>query len=111
MKPIVVKADESLELCGNVILCKQDVCNEFNLNDLQKLSILTTDQGPVSDDVAMALFINDAIIVLPSEHSCYREFYDSLSERTDYDYGKVIEAMSCAENAEFIVWEKREEVD
>ena len=106
MTTIVVKSDESLKLCGNVIIHKQDTRNEFELNDLQKLSILTTDQGPVSDDVAMALFVNDDVIVLPSEHACYQEFYDSLSKRINYDYGKVIEAMSCAKNAEFIVWEK-----
>jgi len=73
---------------------------------LQKISILTNDRGPAFDDVALALFFSEVIIVLPSKHDCYSKMYDDISRNLALNYQSVIDAMSCAENAEFVIWTK-----
>ena len=103
-----IKPNELLILSNKVITLKDENSKEsnFNIDFLQKISILTTDQGPFFDDVALALFFEETALILPSEHCCYKNVYAGFSECLSLNYDAVIKAMSCAENAEFIVWTK-----
>jgi hypothetical protein len=69
--------------------------------------ILTTDQGPIVDDIALAITIEDIVFVIPSENKLYEKFlFDGISKKIIIDFQKVIEASSCSENAEFIIYNK-----
>ena len=103
MSIITIKTNESLKLTDNVVIHNNK--EKYHPENLQKISILTRDTSPfIADDVALALFFTNATLVLPSEHFCYQEIYDSLSASLPLDYAKIIKAMSCTENAEFIIW-------
>ena len=103
MELTVVKPDE--------ILLYSDYEFEYNtqtytMKSLYKVSVLTTDEGPFVDDVALALFFTDIIIAIPSEHPDYQNTYDQLSKTLKFNYEEYIKAMSCSDNAEFVLWEK-----
>ena len=99
----IVQEKERLAFSNNAIIYN-DV--DLLLTWLQKISIFTTDQGPVFDDVALAFYFNEMILMLPSEHHSYEKIYDAISDSLVLDYENVIKAMSCVENAEFTIWTK-----
>ena len=91
----------------NIIFSIKEKQTTFRLTQLTKLSIITTDQGPFIDDVFLALFINDIIIFLPSEHTQYENtLFDELGNIFELDYQKIIRASSFTQNAEFIIYQK-----
>lgn len=79
---------------------------EIDWENLQKISILTNDQGPFLPDAAIALFFEDSVWIIDCEHKSYREIYDLVTERFPVDFPKIIDAMKCLENEEFVLWEK-----
>jgi hypothetical protein len=102
-----VKYNEKLSFSDGVFTYEKDHLNNiyFDIKNLQKISIITTDEGPFFDDVGLALFFIDTILVLPSEHSCYKKMlFNSFSDVLTINYENVIKASTCAENAEFILW-------
>ena len=79
----------------------------YRTSDVVKISILTTDQGPFVDDVALLIAMKDCSFILPSEHPLYEKFlFDDMSGKIPIDFHKIIEASSCAENAEFVLYTK-----
>ena len=80
----------------------------FKIDDINKLAILTTDRGPFEDDVALTISTKENIFVIPSEHPLYENFlFDEISKKIVIDYQKIIDASSCTENAEFILFLKQ----
>ena len=78
----------------------------FSIADLKKLSITTTDQGPFIDDVFLTFYCcPETVFLLPSTHPDYSAAYEALSQSFSLDYEKYMEAMTCTENAEFIIWQ------
>ena len=108
MEHITIKPDEKLIFDTNKFLHKISFLksSKYKASDLIKISILTSDQGPALDDVALALFFGSSIVFVPSEHKSYRNLYVKISKNFKVDYQKVIDAMSCTDNAEFILWSK-----
>jgi hypothetical protein len=79
----------------------------FKIVEISKIAILTSDQGPFVDDVALAVTIEDRVFVIPSENKLYEKFlFDGISKKITIDFQKVMEASSCTENAEFIIYHK-----
>lgn len=103
-----IKPTEKLYIKKDMLITQANLFSKksYGIHQLTKLSIFTSDQGPFLDDVAMVMFFEGDIIVLPSEHKCYKMIYDELSKVVSFDYEAVIKAMSSTENAEFILWRK-----
>lgn len=73
--------------------------------DLQKISIVTTSQGPISPDVYWLFEYSSDITIIPSE----QQDSDLLVEAQrlpDFDNETFIKAMSSAEDNIFVCWEK-----
>ncbi|MDR1070596.1 MAG: hypothetical protein LBL37_07445 [Gracilibacteraceae bacterium] len=81
---------------------------ETDCAGMKSISIITTDQGPLLDDMALWLALPEIDLVVPSEHAGYMDLIDSLAADFAVDYAKVIEASACAAQARFILWEKKE---
>lgn len=79
---------------------------EIDWANLQKISILTNDQGPALPDVALGLFFDDVVWILGCDHENYREMYDVVTEKFPVDFLKIIDAMKSTGNEEFVLWEK-----
>lgn len=78
---------------------------KFALSEINKVSVLTTDKGPFEDDVALAIFFNREVYILKSEHPMYSGFvFDELGKVVSLDYQEIINASTCTENAEFILY-------
>ena len=79
----------------------------FKIDEILKIAILTSDQGPFVDDVVLAITIEGSVFLIPSENKLYEKFlFDEISKKITIDFQKVMEASSCTENAEFIIYKK-----
>ena len=87
------------EIGGKVLNCA--------VSEIIRISILTTDQGPFVDDVALAIAFDESIFVIPSQHCLYDKFlFDEISKQITIDFQGVIDASSCTDNAEFILYSR-----
>ena len=76
--------------------------------DLVEVEIVTTDEGPFVDDVFFLLVGTDGSgCCVPQGAPGSEPLLDRLQRLPDFDNGKVIEAMGCAENGRFVCWRKR----
>jgi hypothetical protein len=76
-------------------------------DDLVKVEIMTTDQGPMFDDVFWVLYgRNNTGCVIPMGAKGERKLIDRLQKLPSFDNEAMIAAMSSANNARFLCWEK-----
>ena len=108
MNTTTIQPDESLSFSNGVFEYEKGAHDktDFSIDTLKEIAIITTDKGPLLDDVALAFFFQETVLILPSEHKCYKQVYNAISDSMPLDYEKVIKAMSCAENAVFSIWKK-----
>jgi hypothetical protein len=75
--------------------------------DLQEVSILTTDEGPMADDVIWMLHgKNNNGCAVPSETEGMEELLPRLQELPGFDNEAVFMAMGSTNNAIFICWKR-----
>lgn len=80
----------------------------FDVSEIDKVSIFTTDKGPLIDDVALAVFFDANMFLLPSEHPQYQPFlFDNIYKMLEVNYDEVIKSTTCVDNAEFVIYEKK----
>ena len=73
--------------------------------DLVEVGILTTDEGPVVDDVFWMLMGKDGGgCCVPSEANGMEELLDRLQELPNFDNEAVIQAMGSTSNNNFVCW-------
>ena len=103
-----LKNNDAVEISADEIKMNIDgeaVC--FKIAEILKIAILTSNQGPFVDDVALAITIEDRVFVILSENKLFEKFlFDGISKKITIDFQKVMEASSCTENAEFIIYHK-----
>lgn len=76
-----------------------------DLNDLQSIHIVTTDEGPFLDDVFWVLEDNNKrCLIVENQRSADIDLMRKL-DRPNFDYGAVVAAMGSADNASFLVWQ------
>lgn len=74
---------------------------------LSKIKIITTDEGPIVDDVFWMLIQDEKNgCVIPSEYSEIDKLISYVQKLDGFNNSKMIESMTSTENKEFIVWEK-----
>jgi hypothetical protein len=108
MNTIALNHVDRISADGDYISVQSEKGNyEVSIIDVEKLSILTTDQGPFLDDVFLLIKTKELVIVLPSEHTDYGTFlFDAIGKKIALDYKKIIEASTCAINQEFVLYSK-----
>jgi hypothetical protein len=76
-------------------------------NNLQEVGILTTDDGPMGDDVFwMLLGTEGAGCAIPSETEGMQKLLTRLQQLEEFDNDAVIEAMGSTSNAKFVCWKR-----
>lgn len=87
-------------------------CHRGNLiesvtwDDLQRVKILTTDQGPFIEDVFYVLFGTEDGCVVPHGAAESTDLLGRLQALPGFDNEAVVDAMTCVENNEFECWER-----
>lgn len=79
---------------------------EVAWEELTKIEIQTTDQGPFVEDVFWILHGNDRGCVIPQGATNNEALLSRLQEIPGFNNEILIEAMGCTDNAGFLIWEK-----
>lgn len=82
--------------------------NEHNCNfeDINSISFVTTDEGPMLNDLFLVLKEEKSNCIIPSDADGYDEIYERVTQFEGFDFAKTIEAMKLTDNNEFVCWEK-----
>lgn len=78
-------------------------------DEVLKIGILTTDQGPFEDDLLWMFFYRDQdhVLAVPaSALDAAPDFFDHLKRFPGLDYDKITEASSSTDFAKFVLWRK-----
>ena len=64
----------------------------YGLPSVKKIVLLTTDLGPMHDDMALVIDVgNNDVIYIMSEHKCFTPFlFDQIGKALPVDYQKII---------------------
>ncbi len=119
-KPAKDPGNEKLEPeCTFVVTIEGDeVCHfrpdgteeSFLWSDLEKIHVLTTDDGPWAPDVFWVFHASgDTGAVIPQGATGEKELLDKMLAQPGFNSEKFTGAMSSTSNAVFEVWEKPEE--
>lgn len=107
---ICINTDEdSLSLTDHKIYAIADSREYvYDLDSVEKIVIITTDQGPFYDDMGLAIDVgNNTVIFIMSDHRCYKDFlFDQIGKALPIDYQKIIEASACTDNNIFEIYTK-----
>ena len=82
-------------------------CESIQWDRLVKVEIMTTDDGPFSEDVFWVLREPDRGCVIPSGIPEAEVLTEKLQALPGFDNQAMISAMGSTENARFVVWQKR----
>ena len=108
---IKVQLEDSLNLIDDKVIAmvnNQEIV--YPVETVKKMVILTTDMGPIYDDMCLAIDVgNDTAIFIMSEHKCFSTFlFDQIGKILPIDFQKVIDASMCIENNVFEIYRKSE---
>ena len=74
-------------------------------NNLIGVAVETTDGGPFTEDVFWHLGGKNEVLTDPSSAKCSEQLLETLKKLPEFNNERVIEAMKCAENRTFIIWD------
>lgn len=78
-----------------------------SINDLARVTIVTNDQGPQSDDIHWLLEENGgARLLIPNSAEGAGQLFDALAPLKGIDFEVAIRAMGSTTNASFVIWAK-----
>jgi hypothetical protein len=77
--------------------------------DLQRVEIVTTDEGPWSPNVFWVLHGSESGCLVPQGATGDKELLKRLEDLPGFDNDAFIRAMGCASNERFLVWSKSAE--
>lgn len=75
-------------------------------DDINEISIVTTDEGPLLPDLWLLLTGSNNGCSIPQGAAGYDELFDRICQFPDFDFESVIEASACASNARFTCWKR-----
>jgi hypothetical protein len=76
-------------------------------NEVVRVLIRTTDKGPFDDDVFFVVATTNESLVIPQPAQGCNELLYALQQLPGFDNAAVIDAMGCADNREFLCWERK----
>ncbi|MEP3347415.1 MAG: hypothetical protein ABJN34_07755 [Litoreibacter sp.] len=78
-----------------------------SINDLARVTIITSDQGPYADDVHWLFEENGGTkLLIPNSAEGAAQLFDALSPLKGVDFEAAIRAMEATENDSFVIWAK-----
>ena len=82
------------------------VIESIKWKDLHEVGIVTTDEGPMEEDVFLILLNKDATdgCSIPQFSTGFQELLIRLQELPGFDNQAVIDAMGCTSNNRFVLW-------
>lgn len=75
-------------------------------DELERVEIVTTDDGPWAEDVFWLLRTRTGGLVVPGESEVAYALLGWFERLPGFDHAAVIEAMGCADHARFLAWKR-----
>ena len=75
-------------------------------NDLQKVEVITTSEGPFAPDVFWVLHGTNGGCAVPQGATGEKELLERLQALPGFDNRALMEAMACTSDKSFVCWEK-----
>ena len=75
-------------------------------DDLHEVFIVTTDEGPLVDDVFWMLRSESGGCAVPSETAGVERLIERLQQLPGFNNRAVIQAMGSTDNARFVCWDR-----
>ena len=81
----------------------------FNVSDVQRVLIITTDKGPLYDDMFLVVEVGkETAIFVMSEHPFYETFlFEQLGKILELDYNEIIQASMSVDNKLFVIYKNK----
>jgi len=76
-------------------------------DDLNAIKLINTDEGPWLPDIWLALIGTKSGCTIPHGSKGFEDAYNIISKYEGFNLELFIESMSCTNNAEFLLWEKK----
>lgn len=98
-----------------VTLSETNICVEHPKHGIQKIDwkniltikLINTDVGPAGIDIWLALVGKNETCLIPHGHKSFDKVYNLVSKYEDFNLENFINSMSCTDDAEFILWERK----
>lgn len=78
----------------------------LEFQDLQRVAIRITDDGPGAEDVFWVLSASGQICLIPHGSRGESELFERLLKLPGFDKQSMIAALTCTDNAEFECWQR-----
>lgn len=93
---------------GDVVSCARPdgETEKVAWGDLQRIEIITTDEGPWAPDVFWALHGSNGGCMIPQGATGGKRLLERIQQLPGYDDNAVIQAMGCTSNNTFLVWSR-----
>ena len=75
-------------------------------DDLRAVLVMTTSDGPFTDDVFWVLAGENSGCVVPSEADGCDKLLERLQRLPGFDNAAVVEAMGCTDDRRFVCWQR-----
>ena len=107
-----LRKPESVFTCDTVQVDEQGFTAEqtrgpqirLEFQDLRRVTIRTTDEGPFAEDVFWVLTTESQVCIVPQGADGQVDLFDQLLKLPGFDCQAMIVAMSSTDNAEFPCW-------
>jgi hypothetical protein len=109
-KKLMPESEFLVHVTDQGVTCERpDGTNEqVTWDDLQTVSVVTTDEGPMLPDVFWVLegTSKSSGCAIPQGATGERELLDRLQKLQDFNNEALCSAMSCTDNKKFICWKR-----
>jgi hypothetical protein len=80
---------------------------EILWTDIKQIKMINTNDGPFVPDIWLALQGETSGCLIPEGAKGFETVYDIISEYENFDFKNYVESMTCTDNQEFLLWEKK----
>jgi len=109
---LIKRTDELLFDDGKVTVTVDGNVSEYELSELRKVSVLTTEQRLLRTTVFLVLALRDEVYTMAMNHPDFqRILMDELKKYVPVDYNSIIAAMVNKTDREFTVYERDKAVN
>lgn len=77
-----------------------------NFDDIQRVAVRTTNQGPFDEDVFFMLEANNNTFLIPQGAEGTTQLLERLQQLPGFDNEALINSMCCMDNKVFLCWER-----
>ena len=107
-RPAITDQEIQVTIDDTGVTCRRPsgMVESVSWNDLQKVSVRTTDSGPFAVDAYFVLYGSRSGCVIPQSTPQSGELLERLQALHDFDNNAVMLAMGSTDNHEFVCWER-----